>query len=1099
MFKNKGLYEWKLIENDKVVAEGSQWNTSTDQMILALGGWQGPYVFIPPGGNQQHYRSIHLSGDTAPVGDLRQRYAPYQRINTLTNGRVGYLEPTLDKIVNTAVAQYLFAPPISPRTIKIIGSSHNVTEAHPYEYASFIELSTPITQQTNQYLFVKYTVFYSFVAGGYNSPDNRYIQRRVTQNLLYKSNWAFSGAGVQGLCPFNPPTDKDKVMRHIWRLANSSAIEWSGPCYGQKWVDNYTTTQLVGPLGIFVFGLPVREADPYDMAMTIGYSIPSDFGPAISRVFTHPASRIAQVFSDPAYPPNSQGTVALSGTPTNKHPIIGRVRITKTGDASDIVDETFLPAAVNTGTNEITIAQSFALDDIVRFTNSGGALPTGISVGVDYYVIQAGTTIQLSTSLGGLSITISDQGTGTHTIIRQNTGRFSLELEPWAYQYRTWNGYPLSQLSMGVDVDNKMQAHSLSDQGYGVNGARAEDEVWPFRYDNMIEDQIQVGDFIYTIQKSRSTQLQNVCRWRFWTIETSEALCKFGTTGTKAYRMIKVGTDVYIATSDGIYLYDTTTPTVAPSLLTVTGIIDNNVYDLAYDPISTYMWSGHTTGLSKIDLGLLTATQYLTGGGGKLVGMTAGMVHIATGQLEAYNGRVIRDGAYYNGGAHDQWFTDVMKAWVLQDEANDGNSIGWCSFGGTSLARNGCLRKGTNQIVDLTATNYNVYDVTVLGLNSGTVVTTYTGNFGLGNLRYYVSIAQISDSVFMFNFQNDGGSIYGCTYVIGSTPVVVYNSYYVAWSPESFFLGNAYTGATGASHVITHMLHNTIDLGNGILVAINFFNAIQYNSALGIVTPFGWDGANWIKDNILDRPIPKTGATALLQGVSVAFNNATGKPWDQQFVSGDRFTWVHGPNKIKDNLQTISVAAKNYHVPVDVADAIAFAVPASVPFVCHVTETTDPDFRATDPDAMVVKVMEGATAYTEYTPTIAGTWSVFSQPNDTITCGLNIATGTPVKLYHTETNYSVFMFPTPLVDGGIYYAINVDVTHIKLAATYADAIANTPIDFLNGGYAFGPVWRIAVLTPGTGKYSFGSNGVFIFAAADATKNLTLTYTYSLFA
>jgi len=1090
MFKNKGLYEWKLIEDDKVVAEGSQWNTSTDQMPLVLGCWEGSDPFL---GNYNK-RSIQLSGDSAPAGDLRQRYAPYQRINTLTNGRMWELAQTLDPVANTSSVQNLFSPPVAPRTIKIIGSSFNVSEAHPYEYASFIELSTPITQQTNQYLFVKYTLFYSFVAGGYNSPDNRYIQRRLSQLLVYRACETFGfpdGYGIQGLCAFNPPTDKDNVMRYIWRLSNNLATpQWFGPCYGQKWVQNYATTEVAYPLGVFVFGWPTQGSPVHDKAATIGYSIPSDFGPAISRVFTHPASRIDQIFSDPAYPPNSQGTIALTGTPTNKHAIVGRVRITKTGDASDIVDETFLPAVVNTGTNEITIAQSFAMDDIVRFTNVGGALPTGISAGVDHYVIQAGTTIQLSTSLGGLSITISDQGTGTHTILRQNTGRFSLELAPWRFSYKSSNQYPIPQLSMGVDIDNKMQPHVLAD-----NIDLAEDEVSP-RGDNMIEDQIQVGDFIYSIQKSRSTQLQNVCRWRFWTIETSVSLCKFGTTGTKAHRMVKVGTDVYIATSDGIYLYDTTTPTVASTLLTITGILSNPVLDLAYDPISTYMWSGHITGLSKIDLGASTATQYITGGGEKLEGMTAGMVHIVTGSLEAYNGRVLKDGAYYTGATHDQWFTDADKAWVLQDEANDGNSIGWCSLPTKYVSRGGCIRKGTNQIVDLQRSTLIVRTVIVTGLNSGTTVE--VESLSLSMLIFYMAgISQVSDSIFLYVLQNDSGNYYTGTYVLGATNAQPVAGSPNNWNPEIYYLGGPYQSTTNS---LAHMFRNLVDLDNGILIPILFCNATVYPVA-SIVTTFGWNGANWIKDNATDRPIPKTGTTALLQGVSVAFNNATGKPWDQQFVVGDRFTWVHGPNKIKDNLQTMRVAAKNYHVPVDVADAIVFTVPASVPYVCHVTETTDPDFRATDPDAMVVKVMEGATAYTEYAPTITSTWSVSDRPNDTISCGLNIATGTPVKLYRNSTIYSQFMFPTPLVDGGIYYAINVDTTHIKLAATYADAMAGTPvIDLLNAGYpAFSDAWRIGVLTPGTGKYSFGSNGVFIFAAADATKNLTLTYTYSLFA
>jgi len=57
----------------------------------------------------------------------------------------------------------------------------------------------------------------------------------------------------------------------------------------------------------------------------------------------------------------------------------------------------------------------------VRLTNSGGALPTGFSAGTDYYVIKlSDTTIKLASSyanaVAGTNLTISDDGTGTHTL-----------------------------------------------------------------------------------------------------------------------------------------------------------------------------------------------------------------------------------------------------------------------------------------------------------------------------------------------------------------------------------------------------------------------------------------------------------------------------------------------------------------------------------------------------------------------------------------------------------------------------------------------------------------------------------------------------------
>ncbi len=60
-------------------------------------------------------------------------------------------------------------------------------------------------------------------------------------------------------------------------------------------------------------------------------------------------------------------------------------------------------------------------DGPVRLTNSGGALPAGYSTATDYYVIKTGTnTLQLASTranaFAGTAVTISGDGTGTHTL-----------------------------------------------------------------------------------------------------------------------------------------------------------------------------------------------------------------------------------------------------------------------------------------------------------------------------------------------------------------------------------------------------------------------------------------------------------------------------------------------------------------------------------------------------------------------------------------------------------------------------------------------------------------------------------------------------------
>jgi hypothetical protein len=72
------------------------------------------------------------------------------------------------------------------------------------------------------------------------------------------------------------------------------------------------------------------------------------------------------------------------------------------------------------GTNVLTTATAhgLAVGDRVRFTNSGGALPGGITAGTNFFVLTAptSTTLTLSATDGGPVLDITSTGTGTHTI-----------------------------------------------------------------------------------------------------------------------------------------------------------------------------------------------------------------------------------------------------------------------------------------------------------------------------------------------------------------------------------------------------------------------------------------------------------------------------------------------------------------------------------------------------------------------------------------------------------------------------------------------------------------------------------------------------------
>ena len=101
--------------------------------------------------------------------------------------------------------------------------------------------------------------------------------------------------------------------------------------------------------------------------------------------------------------------------PANVMPQIAAVEVTyDAGEAAGIT--------VNIATGVFTIVggvwRTLAVGDAVRFTNSGGALPTPLVADTDYYVqsVLSSTTFTLSATLGGGLLTITAAGTGTSFI-----------------------------------------------------------------------------------------------------------------------------------------------------------------------------------------------------------------------------------------------------------------------------------------------------------------------------------------------------------------------------------------------------------------------------------------------------------------------------------------------------------------------------------------------------------------------------------------------------------------------------------------------------------------------------------------------------------
>lgn len=101
---------------------------------------------------------------------------------------------------------------------------------------------------------------------------------------------------------------------------------------------------------------------------------------------------------------------------------LATTNVTGTGSRTLINSNTF--TASSSSGLLLTFTNDFNTYTKVRFTNSGGALPTGLSAGTDYWLVRvSATTARVATSLAnamaGTVIAYTDGGSGTHTMMIQ--------------------------------------------------------------------------------------------------------------------------------------------------------------------------------------------------------------------------------------------------------------------------------------------------------------------------------------------------------------------------------------------------------------------------------------------------------------------------------------------------------------------------------------------------------------------------------------------------------------------------------------------------------------------------------------------------------
>jgi hypothetical protein len=380
MLSLKGLYEWQLTnKNGQIVKKGSQWNVVTDKVVEAVvSGYEYSTGAI---GVWPITMKILLSDSVKdPSVEYREYGLSHDTFNILAAGVAGN---NLDEILQKKWSEYNFAPPALIRTITMIGISFELT-SRP-NFASFIELSTPITQDVDQYLYVKYTLFINYKSGGLNISANRYIDYYMNKNIIRGLPAIFCLADANtspsdnrltaAITPFCQPNTLNNVMRNphaLYKTNGNASAEGLGVRLSRYIEVALGVGTYAGTVGTICQSTSFNLSPHYTMypnyiRMCAGYSPIDKFEiPEASRVFVHPSNRLSQIFSDPAYPANSNGNITISGIPSNKMPVVTRLYITKTGDASDITDEVVPLANIDYTNDRFTVAQIWATGDIVR-------------------------------------------------------------------------------------------------------------------------------------------------------------------------------------------------------------------------------------------------------------------------------------------------------------------------------------------------------------------------------------------------------------------------------------------------------------------------------------------------------------------------------------------------------------------------------------------------------------------------------------------------------------------------------------------------------------------------------------------------------------
>jgi hypothetical protein len=204
--------------------------------------------------------------------------------------------------------------------------------------------------------------------------------------------------------------------RQMYGTGTTSSFDYFSDANGTGGMRLYGTAHATNPNGILFYS-------PANVSLQLGgttslfpalQTASSNAQTALTATFTNGSPNIITVANTFATNDVVQftGTLPTGISAATNYFIVGTPTTTQTG-----LTATF----TNGNANIVTTTNTYAAGDVVQFTSTG-TLPTGFALLTNYYVIATGlttTNIQVSATLGGAAITPSSAGSGVQTVTRQ--------------------------------------------------------------------------------------------------------------------------------------------------------------------------------------------------------------------------------------------------------------------------------------------------------------------------------------------------------------------------------------------------------------------------------------------------------------------------------------------------------------------------------------------------------------------------------------------------------------------------------------------------------------------------------------------------------